>query len=368
MTVVILVAGRGTRFRDTKAKCLIEVMGVSLLNRTISLIRDVDGMMPIKIITGHNNKAIEKHVKKLDYEDIEIIRNEDYAIDQNILSAQLGMKNVETDVLVIEGDCIYNFATMDLILKNIGSNKNIIFTKGQVDLKRKNAIIKSDQNGNFEDYIIGEKKNTMQIKNWSNMIGCVLFSQKNLDKIMKWLEETGNNPSSSYYFAPLIDSKKDLSVEVLHLGEEHEVFSFNTQAEYLNIMSEMGVKTTIQMIEVEFLKHVEGFSKKRVVWLKEKILREGIWNKPICVDNEYGIVMDGNHRMEVAKALRMKKIPAILFDHSEVKFWSLRKNQIVNLERIINKSLSGDIYPYKTVKYEFPLDIPICSINVEEMM
>ena len=79
--------------------------------------------------------------------------------------------------------------------------------------------------------------------------------------------------------------------------------------------------------------------------------------------------MDGQHRMEVAKELGLSKVPSIGFKHSEVDFWSLRpKNHDVSLELIMSKSLSGNIYPYKTVKYSFPTEIPGCAIHLGELM
>ena len=81
------------------------------------------------------------------------------------------------------------------------------------------------------------------------------------------------------------------------------------------------------------------------------------------------IVMDGQHRMEVAKELGMKFTPCVGFNHQEVDFWSLRpKSHLVNLDLVLSKALSGDIYPYKTVKYSFPTDVPACAITLEELM
>ena len=53
----------------------------------------------------------------------------------------------------------------------------------------------------------------------------------------------------------------------------------------------------IEMVDVTFLKHIEGFSKKRVQWLKDKIVREGVWNKPVALDVSHGLVLDGQHRI-----------------------------------------------------------------------
>ena len=110
----------------------------------------------------------------------------------------------------------------------------------------------------------------------------------------------------------------------------------------------------IALINVSKLKHIEGFSKKRVEWLKDKIVREGIWKVPLKIDSKYSLVMDGQHRMEVAKELNLKFVPCIEYAYDEVEVWSLRKNHIVNSGLIIEKSLNGDIYPYKTAKHSFP--------------
>ncbi len=110
----------------------------------------------------------------------------------------------------------------------------------------------------------------------------------------------------------------------------------------------------IELINVSKLKHIEGFSRKRVAWLKDKIVHDGIWKVPLKIDSKYCLVMDGQHRMEVAKELNLKIVPCIEYSYDEVKVWSLRKNHVVNSDLIIEKSLKGDIYPYKTAKHSFP--------------
>ena len=366
MTVVILVAGRGTRFRDQKPKCLVDINGISLLEWTISLIREINNDIPIKLVTGHKSELIKEHMCNVNYNNLEIIHNINYENDQNILSAHTGMKDVKTDVLILEGDCIFNRAAMETLVGSVGKNKNIIFTKGKANLKRKNAIIKSDLDGKFEKYLIGNK-NIESNKNWTNMAGLVLFSKDDINRILNWLNEYNINPKVTYYFQPLVEDEKIFNVTVEEMKENANFLSFNTQVEYIDAMEKLGIKTTIRLVDVKNLRHVEGYSKKRVEWLKDKIVKEGIWNKPICIDSEYGIVMDGQHRMEVAKELKINRVPALLFKHDEVDFWSLRDNHVVDLESIIDKSLSGDIYPYKTVKYAFPMEIPKCSINLEEL-
>ena len=124
----------------------------------------------------------------------------------------------------------------------------------------------------------------------------------------------------------------------------------------------------VELVEVEWLKHVEGFSKKRVQWLKDKIIGEGVWKKPVALDNDHGLVLDGQHRIEVAKALGLRRVPAVKYFYPEVKLCSLRPSKYeFTWETVVQRALQGDIYPYKTVKHEFPVPLPQCSFLLDEL-
>lgn len=121
------------------------------------------------------------------------------------------------------------------------------------------------------------------------------------------------------------------------------------------------------MVQTSVLKHIEGFSEKRVTWLKQKILDEGIWTKPLALDEEHNLVLDGQHRMEVAMSLGLKFVPAIKYDYSTIKVWSLRKTYSFNWSEVVNYVLSGSIYPYKTVKHDFGPSFPSCKYLISEL-
>lgn len=123
----------------------------------------------------------------------------------------------------------------------------------------------------------------------------------------------------------------------------------------------------IKYVEVEKLKHIEGFSKVRVDTLRKKIVSEKMWNQPLKVEKNHYLVLDGQHRLEVAKLLNLKRIPCQLFDYNDVKLWSLRKNHPVSRELVIENSLSGNIYPYKTVKHSFPNIVTDFYIPLNEL-
>tara|TARA_B100001059_G_scaffold236788_1_gene290375 strand:+ start:8979 stop:9386 length:408 start_codon:yes stop_codon:yes gene_type:complete len=114
------------------------------------------------------------------------------------------------------------------------------------------------------------------------------------------------------------------------------------------------VNRNIVYVNVDQLKHIEDFGRKRVDWLREKILTEGEWTVPLKVEKDHFLVMDGQHRMEVAKMLNLEFVPCILYSYDEVQVWSLRDNYEVNAKLILKRVLEDNIYPYKTAKHAFP--------------
>lgn len=123
----------------------------------------------------------------------------------------------------------------------------------------------------------------------------------------------------------------------------------------------------VELVEVSSLRHIEGFSKRRVQWLREKIVREGRWVKPLALDENHHLVLDGQHRMEVALALALKRVPAVKYRYADVDVWSLRPNHVFDWKLVVERSLVGDIYPYKTVKHAFPRALPVVDFSLEEL-
>jgi len=368
MEVVILVAGRGTRFNEYMPKSMVRFGEETLLERTIKLVRGIESEIPIRVITGYESEQITKKVNELGDNNIYCIYNEKFEGDQNIISTGLGLEISESDTLVLEGDCVFNTQTMEQFISHLGKGKSVIFANKVARGGEKNAIVSSGKDSSISGYIIGERAESIRLDEWNNMAGAAIFSKSEIPVFLNWTRRGGFDPSNTYYFRPLLDfDGVEFETKVIRLSEGSQTLSFNTQSQLIRIKEEVGLETEIKLIETNFLRHVEGFSEKRVKWLRKKIVSEGIWNKPICIDGEFGIVMDGQHRMEVARELGFKIVPALIFNHDEVEFWSLRENHQVSQEKIMENFESGEIYPYKTVKYGFPVDVPACSFSLEEL-
>ena len=125
----------------------------------------------------------------------------------------------------------------------------------------------------------------------------------------------------------------------------------------------------MKLIRLNLLKHIESFSEKRVANMRRKMETSGIWEKPISVERNHMLILDGQHRYEVARGLKLTHIPCELFDYEDedLLVWSLRKECDVSKQLVIERSLSGNIYPYKTAKHKFPRTVEKVMIPLEDL-
>lgn len=125
----------------------------------------------------------------------------------------------------------------------------------------------------------------------------------------------------------------------------------------------------MKLIRVSLLKHIEAFSDKRVANMLRKMQENGVWEKPICIEQNHMLILDGQHRFEVSQELGLSHIPCELFDYNDdgVLVWSLHKSCEVSKELVIERALSGDIYPYKTAKHKFPRSVSKIMMPLKEL-
>lgn len=105
MTGVILAAGMAKRLRpltDTKPKCLLEVGGKTLLQRTVEAMASV-GVREYLVVTGYRAEMIREVLPK----SFTFIDNPDYEHNNNIFSLWLAMQELHgQEVLLMDSDIL----------------------------------------------------------------------------------------------------------------------------------------------------------------------------------------------------------------------------------------------------------------------
>jgi choline kinase len=106
---IILCAGRGGRLRpftDETPKCLLSFGGKTILERCLDGLRG-GGVGDIILVTGYHRKMIERFVAERGYPGIIFVVNEAYDHTNTAVSLNLALKQLASDVIVVNGDVLF---------------------------------------------------------------------------------------------------------------------------------------------------------------------------------------------------------------------------------------------------------------------
>ena len=123
------------------------------------------------------------------------------------------------------------------------------------------------------------------------------------------------------------------------------------------------------------LKPHEQISFFKLVFVFMKIIIDGKFTKPILVDENTNTILDGHHRVAVAKLLKLRKIPAVAIDYlaeNNIFVEPRRSNILITKDIVIASALSKKLFPHKTtnhvfINYDFPfISIPLVGLYNSE--
>lgn len=161
MQAVILAAGSGSRLRpitELRPKCLVEVQGKPLLQYQLEALSAV-GIQKCIIVVGHRAMQVRNHFgKRFRGLEITYVENEIYDRTNNIYSLWLARHAVTEDILLLEGDLIYEPDLLADLLDLPCDNAAVVdnfqsFMNGTVILANGNVadamVLKRDQPEGF---------------------------------------------------------------------------------------------------------------------------------------------------------------------------------------------------------------------------
>ena len=114
----------------------------------------------------------------------------------------------------------------------------------------------------------------------------------------------------------------------------------------------MQTKNQIQKIEIRKLNPHEQVIEENLKKLLTSLKVEKRLKEPIIVDEETKVILDGHHRAKAFSLLGLKEIPCKLVDYSSEDITvEPHQNGDVTKEEVIEKGLSGELFPPKTSKH-----------------
>jgi hypothetical protein len=105
--------------------------------------------------------------------------------------------------------------------------------------------------------------------------------------------------------------------------------------------------------------------------LTDQIAKDGALFKPIVVDEQTRVILDGHHRFEALKRLGCRRIPAYLVDYMdgaiEVMTWPGAVVNAITKDEIISMGLSDNVYPPKTSRHVIRVHLEDRPVDLAEL-
>ena len=126
MKAIILAAGMGKRlaqYTKDQTKCMVEVCGVSLIERLLNQISR-HNLDEIVIVTGYKKDTLMEHIKSIISKNsinvpIKYIENKDYDTTNNIYSLYLTHEEmINNDIILFESDLIFDDKIIDRVFNS----------------------------------------------------------------------------------------------------------------------------------------------------------------------------------------------------------------------------------------------------------
>lgn len=111
----------------------------------------------------------------------------------------------------------------------------------------------------------------------------------------------------------------------------------------------------VKLVEIDKLRAHEKVSPERLVEVVKSVQDLGKVKKPVIVDKETLVILDGHHRVEASEKLGLEKVPVILVDYMDTRVRvSLRRKELIETcvkMAVIKMGLSDKVFPEKTTKH-----------------
>ncbi|MFA5040154.1 MAG: hypothetical protein WC464_00785 [Bdellovibrionales bacterium] len=122
----------------------------------------------------------------------------------------------------------------------------------------------------------------------------------------------------------------------------------------------------VVLLDINEILPSEGTTPENLALVRASLLKDRAIKKPICIEREHKVLMDGHHRLSILRSFGCPLIPVVAFDYSEVTVVSWATGEPMDYREVIRRGLSGDLYPPKTTRHFFPVTL-FCDIPLEAL-
>ena len=126
-----------------------------------------------------------------------------------------------------------------------------------------------------------------------------------------------------------------------------------------------------KIMEIGLLRNHEEIKPDYLRKLADEIKSDGRVKIPITVENKHFVVLDGHHRVEALKLLGCRRIPVYLIDYFDdditLTVWPGATVASVRKEEVIERGLSGKLFPPKTTRHIFKEKLKEVPVDLKDL-
>jgi L-serine kinase (ADP) len=138
----------------------------------------------------------------------------------------------------------------------------------------------------------------------------------------------------------------------------------------MNFINNLAFDYTVVVLPIDQLRPTEEINIDRAQTLSRKIAADGLWTRPIFIEHNHSVIMDGHHRCYCALQLGLSRVPCIQLSYFDpnvhVTSWS--DQTPFDVDRIIQAGLSGHLLGFKATRHKLRVALPAYSIPLEQLI
>lgn len=133
-----------------------------------------------------------------------------------------------------------------------------------------------------------------------------------------------------------------------------------------------SLRIRFDLVDVDILKPHEGVTAEQVERTVQEIRSEGFVRKPVLVEDEHLVILDGHHRVEALKEIGCRRVPCYLVDYRSedltVTTWPGAVVDSVTKGEVIRRALAGNLLPPKTTRHILTVSLQDVTVDLEDLM
>ncbi|MGQ9596708.1 MAG: pyridoxal-phosphate dependent enzyme, partial [Thermoproteota archaeon] len=128
-----------------------------------------------------------------------------------------------------------------------------------------------------------------------------------------------------------------------------------------------SIGSGVELLSIESLKPVELMNTKEVLPVYTQILKTKTVNRPLIIDEETGIILDGHNVFYALDLLLAERVPVVKIKASETRLQSLQQGlRPVTIESIIEAGFKGPKLPSNS--FRVLVDFPEVNVPLDDLM